>query len=75
MQRCKTTIKKIYEFSKYYLLYSYGNDYDVILENLIINNSNSKYPKVAWKKKFYDFKNIIKKYTNIDPSKYSSGSI
>ena len=30
---------------------------------------------VKWKNKFYDFKDIIKKKTNINPLKYTSGSI
>ena len=33
----KTAINKFYDFSKYYKLYSYGNDYDVIKENLLLN--------------------------------------
>ena len=70
-------INKFYNFSKYYPLYSYGNDYDVIKKNLIINNidSKSKFFNVKWKNKFYDFKDIIKKKTNINPLKYTSGSI
>lgn len=73
----KAAMKKFYNFSKYYPLYSYGNDYDVIKENLLINNfnKNSKYFKKSWKNKFYDFKNIVKNKSNVNPSQYTSGTI
>ena len=73
----KTAIKKFYDFSKYHTLYSYGNDYDVIKENLLLNNydKKSKYMKRAWVNKFNDFKDILKKNSTIDPAKYTSGTI
>jgi DNA polymerase III alpha subunit (gram-positive type) len=72
----KKAIAIFYDFSKYYPLYSYGNDYNVIKENIIFNEiHSSKYLKKEWKSKFHDFKDIIKKRTKIDPSKYSSGTI
>ena len=70
----KKAIEKFYEFSKFYNLYSYGNDRSFIKENLNLNNI--KDPK--WhnlKNKCFDFKNYIKKNTKINPNKYSSGTI
>ena len=37
----KKAINKLYNFSKYYNLYSYGNDWCVIKENLKLNNIKS----------------------------------
>ena len=73
----RKAIQNFYDFSKYYPLYSYGNDYDVIKENLILNNfdKKSKFFSLRWKKKFYDFKDLLKKKSNINPSKYSSGTV
>ena len=73
----KKTMAIFYDFSKYYPLYSYGNDYNIIKENLLLNNydKKSKYLKKEWMNKFHDFKDIIKKRTKIDSSKYTSGTI
>lgn len=70
----KKAIEKFYKFSGSYTLYSYGNDYDVIRENLLLNEiTELKY--FNWNKKFKDFKKIIKRKSKIDPSKYTSGNI
>ena len=70
----KNALEEFYIFSENYELYSYGNDYDVILENMKINKiMDDKYFKIE--KKFKDFKDILKKYTNINVNKYSSGTI
>lgn len=67
-------IEKLYTFSKYYKLYSYGNDWDVINENIKINKLEVRKLK-KWKQKFFDFKTFIKTNTDINPEKYSSGTI
>jgi DNA polymerase III alpha subunit (gram-positive type) len=71
----KKAIDIFYNFSKYYPLYSYGNDYDVIKENLILYEINSSKYLKKWKIKFNDFQHILKKKSNIDPTKYTSGTI
>jgi DNA polymerase III alpha subunit (gram-positive type) len=73
----RKAIHKFYNFSKYYPLYSYGNDYNVIKENLFLNNidKRSKFFDVRWKQKFNDFKQVLKKNSNINPSKYTSGTV
>ena len=73
----KKAIAIFYDFSKYHTLYSYGNDYHVIKENLLLNDydKKSKYMKRAWMNKFNDFKDILKKNSTIDPAKYTSGTI
>ena len=70
----KKAIETFYNFSKFYNLYSYGNDWKVLKENLDLNNI--KEPKWHnFKNKCFDFKKYIKKHTNINPNKYSSGTI
>jgi DNA polymerase III alpha subunit (gram-positive type) len=70
----KKAIEKFYKFSGSYNLYSYGNDFDIIKENLLLNEiTELKY--YNWGKKFKDFKKILKKKSNINPSKYTSGTI
>jgi len=70
----KKAIEKFYKFSGSYPLYSYGNDYDVIKENLLLNEIKElKY--FNWNKNFKDFKKIIKKKSKINPLKYTSGTI
>ena len=69
-------LEKFYQFSKNFEIYSYGNDYSIILENLILNKApiRSKFFSENWKNKFYDFKTLLYDY-EIDPSKYTSGTI
>ena len=68
-------LRKFYEFTKHCrYVYSYGNDWKVLKENLILNNM-FKGKFILWEKKFYDFKDLIKKYTNVNPTNYSSGTI
>ena len=66
---------KFYEFTKHCkYVYSYGNDWPVLKENLILNNM-FKGKFILWEKKFYDFKNLIKQYSNVNTKNYSSGTI
>ena len=69
-------LEMFYNFSKNYTLYSYGNDYHIIHENLILNNvpRKSKFFSYVWQQKFKDFKDLLIDY-DIDPSKYTSGTI
>ena len=57
-----------------YHMYSYGNDYKVIKENLILNkiHKNSKLYKMG--NKMHDIKRILKKH-GVDTDKYSSGEV
>ena len=70
----KAAIEKLYDFSKYYNLYSYGNDWSVIKENLELNNIREK----KWndfKNKCFGFKKYIRENANINPNKYTSGTL
>ena len=51
-------------------LYSMGNDYPVIRENLIFNNIPSQSIWYAWQTKFYDIKPFF-----LNTDKYSSGTL
>ena len=68
-------IHLFYNFAKGYKLYSYGNDYSIIYENLKIHSidknlkihsidkkKNTKYFTQSFKNKFYDYIDLIKKY-------------
>jgi len=67
-------MENFYNFSRNLPLYSYGNDYMVIHENMDLYkiDINSKYR--MWCSKFLDIRHIFRSY-NIDTSKYSSGTI
>lgn len=69
-------LEKFYQFSKNCLLYSYGNDYSIIEENLMINfvPMKSKFFSFFWKSKFKDFKELLFDY-DINPDNYTSGTI
>lgn len=54
-------------------LYSMGNDYPVIRENLIFNNIPSQSIWYVWQTKFYDIKPFFSKWVNTD--KYTSGTL
>ena len=56
-------------------IYSYGNDYGIIEENMILNNVpiNSKFFKKSWKSKFFDFKILLD--DKINTNNYTSGTI
>ena len=56
-------------------IYSYGNDYGIIEENMILNNVpiNSKFFKKGWKSKFLDFKILLD--DKINTNNYTSGTI
>lgn len=70
----RKAIEKFYDFCKYYTIYSYGNDWNVIKENLELNKIVD--PKwINFKKKCLNFKNYIRKNTMIDPDKYTSGTL
>jgi inhibitor of KinA sporulation pathway (predicted exonuclease) len=62
---------KFYQFSEGCKLYSYGNDYFEIEENIKLYNIKRDFID-SFKKNFYDFKDKIK---NIDVNKYTSGTI
>jgi len=64
-------LDKFYEFSKGYNLYSYGNDYLELEENIKLYNIQKDYLD-NFSNNFYDFKDKIK---NIDVNKYTSGTI
>ena len=77
-------IRLFYDFAKGYKLYSYGNDYSIIYENLKIHSidkkKNTKYFTQSFKNKFYDYIDLIKKYemktkTKINTSLYTSGTL
>lgn len=55
-------------------IFSYGNDYDIVLLNLDkIPFSKNKIRYENWKGYFYDIREIFKKHTNIN--NYTSGTI
>ena len=54
-------------------IYSYGNDYNIIKEDLDINNIKDNKFK-TWKNNFYDVKNIFEDY-GINTTKYTSGTV
>mgnify|MGYP001414748581 CR=1 FL=1 len=70
----KIAMKQFYTFSKNLPLYSYGNDYTIIQENLDLYKItiNSKYE--SWINSFFDICPIFQCY-GIDTSKYTSGTI
>ena len=74
----KAAIKKFYKFcekpnKKLIKIFSYGDDYKIIMENLILNkvHKNSKLYKL--RKKSYDIRKILKSYIDVD--NYTSGSL
>ena len=74
----KQAIKIFYQFCKNsknekYNLYSMGNDYDVIKENLRIHSVNKKSRFYKWEKKFVDIGPFFSRVININ--NYSSGTI
>ena len=70
----KIAIKKFYKFSENLQLYSYGNDYKIIQENLDLYKipPDSKYR--LWINSFFDICPIFQCY-GINTSKYTSGTI
>lgn len=74
----KQAIKMFYQFCKNsknekFNLYSMGNDYDVIKENLKIHSVNKKSRFYKWEKKFIDIAPFFSRVININ--NYSSGTI
>ena len=74
----KEAMKLFYQFSKdkdgkKIDLYSYGNDYDIIYENLKLNKYPKKSKFYTWEKNFVDIKNLFEPY--VDVEKYSSGKL
>ena len=67
-------LRKFYKFSKNLPLYSYGNDYTIIQENLDLYKIklDSKYR--LWFDKFFDIKPFFESY-GINTSKYTSGTV
>tara|TARA_X000000950_G_scaffold278836_1_gene370440 strand:- start:302 stop:886 length:585 start_codon:yes stop_codon:yes gene_type:complete len=69
----KKFIEKFYKFSDNLNLYSYGNDYIEIEENLKLNKIEClKY--YNWKERFFDIK-IFFKQNSINTENYSSGTV
>ncbi len=69
----KKFIEKFYKFSDNLNLYSYGNDYIEIEENLKLNKIEClKY--YNWKERFYDITIFFKQYS-INTRNYSSGTV
>lgn len=54
-------------------LYSFGNDYHVIKENLKLNSINKKSKFYKWERKFFDITPFFEPYVNV--KKYSSGTL
>lgn len=67
-------LEKFYTFSENLPLYSYGNDYCVIHENLDLYkiDCDSKYR--LWMSKFFDIRIIFENY-GINTKKYTSGTV
>lgn len=71
-------INYFYKFSKndnneFLPMYSYGNDYSVIKENLIIHNFKHNSRFYNWGNHFYDIKTFFKDYVNVH--EYTSGNL
>ena len=74
----KEAMKKIYDFcrndkNEKFPIFSYGNDYNIIKENLKLNSINKKSRYYKWEKCFYDIRPFFDIF--VDSSKYSSGTI
>ena len=70
-------MKNLYAFVKNCdHVYSYGNDIDIVMENLKLHNisKKSKYYEKLFLNKFKDFK-ILLANSNIDTGNYSSGEL
>ena len=67
-------MEKFYTFSKNLELYSYGNDYSIIQENLDLYkiDIDSKYR--TWNNSFLDIRFIFQSY-GINTSNYTSGTV
>ena len=70
----KIALKKFYKFSKNIPLYSYGNDYRIIQENLDLYKIVLDLKYNSWINLFFDIRPIFQNY-NINTSKYTSGTI
>ena len=65
-----------YDKNTHLPVFSYGNDYDVIKENLILNKMNSKKDSKYYNdKKYYNDIVPILKSHNVNTNKYSSGDL
>jgi DNA polymerase III alpha subunit (gram-positive type) len=64
------------KFTNNYPIYSYGNDYIIIEENLLLNciPLSSKLFSSEWKNNFIDFRELLYNY-NINTDEYTSGTI
>jgi inhibitor of KinA sporulation pathway (predicted exonuclease) len=74
----KQAIAIFYRFCKNendekYPLYSMGNDYHIIKENLRLNSINKKSRFYKWEKKFHDITQFFSPY--VDTKMYSSGTL
>lgn len=69
----KEALRIFYKFCKNLNIYSYGNDYHIIKENLKLNKLPLKSKFYTWEKKFYDIRNFFKSF--IDVNKYTSGTL
>jgi len=71
-------MNKFYKFSTFsdtkIKIYSYGNDYSIIKENLNLNKYDKNHKYYDWETSFFDLKHILEKY-NIPTSDYTSGTL
>ena len=71
-------MNKLYNFTSYVdnkiKIYSYGNDYSIIKENLDLNKYDKSHKYYKWESSFYDLKPILENY-NIPTSEYTSGTL
>lgn len=75
----RNAIKEFYNFSKKknnkkINIYSYGNDYTIIKENLDYHNYSSKSKYRIWENNFFDIIPFLKK-NNIKTDNYTSGTL
>lgn len=71
-------MNKLFEFCTYndnkIKIYSYGNDYDIIKENLKLNKYDQNHKYYKWESSFYDLVQLLKNY-NIPTNEYTSGTL
>ena len=74
----KKCIREFYSFCKYnnklVNIYSYGNDYVILKENMDYNKIPKKSKFRSWEKLFFDIKPIFNLY-GINTNKYTSGTV
>ena len=76
--RFTEAMKTFYRFCKNkngekFNLYSFGNDFHIIKNNLQLNSINKKSKFYKWERKFFDISPFFEPYVNV--KKYSSGTL